>query len=427
MRLFDKVVTTNFNIARILRQPDILKLYLLPAGKSIRKRNYRQRIRSYPHIYRGILMKREKLDATCPVGWYEFDLVTPGINLPGNRRMGWWNGSDIYGDKACTCRIGDHYSNFIGPLVEVTGATPADVKELENVIHELCDLANVAKESRPREYEEPAEYSLGTRVAWLREYLIKQKSLQEQLEKTEASLAERERSQAVRSWCSIDEANKWPEGSHVLECVLRDNGTVFEYRATTIWKPNRGKGHSRPSCYALIKAPDALAVQYGSLTESQVKDRLIQALKEDLKDYRNRFCEHHGSAGGCPPGCPVCESQKLDKTVCELEMDLDAARKRCHTAEATIEKLREKIRHTESLDRRVVHSWLAVRNLYLVTGTALGQRDAKLYVLAMDAGFAEDKARKTWRSWKYSHEPVEAKLVGKSAQYGPEGVVTVVG
>lgn len=296
------------------------------------------------------------------------------------------------------------------PLVEVTGTTPTlqpelsftaaitRVKELEKVIHELCDLANVAKESRPREYKEPTEYSLGTRVERLREYLTKLAAGKREHEETlkERDKAERERSQAVHSWCSIDEANKWPEGSHVLECVLRDNGTVFEYRATTIWKPNRGKGHSRPSCYALIKAPDALAVQYGGLAESRVKE-----LAE--------------------------ENKQLDKTICELEMDLDAARKRCHNAETTIEKLHEQIRHAESLDRRVVHSWLAARNLYLVTGTALGQRDAKLYVLAIDAGFAEDKARKTWRSWKYSHEPVEAKLVGKAVQYGPEGVVTIVG
>jgi len=364
-----------------------------------------------------ITMKREKLDATCPVGWYEFDLTVPGINLPGNRRAGWWNCNDLYGDMACTYRIDNRASNFVGPLVEATGATPADVKKLENVIHELCDLANVAKESRPREYEEPAEYSLGTRVAWLREYLTKQKSLQEQLEKTEVSLgrivqaaidagwdqigpleafiaklavgdltrhkffaanckeggcqflsqayeiqaaekraddaealargceinlgtrvkeledqlhsaceeikAERERSQAVHSWCSIDEANKWPEGSHVLECILRDNGTVFEYRATTIWKPNRGRGHSRPSCYALISAPELPSLKtardtFLAINRAQTAEARVKELTE--------------------------ENKRLDKTICELEMDLDAARKRCHYAEMRVKELETAIR-----------------------------------------------------------------------------------
>lgn len=435
-------------------------------------------------------MKREKLDATCPAGWYEFDLA-----VFGNRRVCWWDGSDLYGNKECTCRIGDRYSNFIGPLVEATGTTPplqaneqeheetlkerdkaeaeARMKELEDTIHELCGLANIARESYPKEYEGPVDHSLEGRVARFKRYLTKLaagereheetlkerdkaetrvKELEDQLHSAcEEIKAEQERSQAVHSWCSIDEANKWPEGSHVLECVLRDNGTVFEYRATTIWKPNRGRGHSRPSCYALIKAPNAIAVQYGGLAESRVKE-----LTEETQEYETHV-------------------QELDKTICELEMDLDAARKRCHNAETTIEKLSEQIRHAtgaletcyipanpgsgaplsvlatwagneiaelrkkirnaeshaESPDRLAVHTWsaawLAARSLYLVTGAAYGQRDVKLYVLAIDAGHAEAKARETWRSWKYSHDPIETKLVGKASQYGPEGVVTVVG
>jgi hypothetical protein len=44
---------------------------------------------------------------------------------------------------------------------------------LENQLHQLCDIAKIARESKPREYEEPFEYSLETRLHWLKHKLLK--------------------------------------------------------------------------------------------------------------------------------------------------------------------------------------------------------------------------------------------------------------
>lgn len=58
---------------------------------------------------------RDKLDETCPVGWYEYDLI-----FPGNRRVAWWNGEELFCDMPCTNPMTFHCSRFVGPLVPAT-------------------------------------------------------------------------------------------------------------------------------------------------------------------------------------------------------------------------------------------------------------------------------------------------------------------
>lgn len=81
----------------------------------------------------------------------------------------------------------------------------------------------------------------------------------------------------------------------------------------------------------------------------------------------------------------------------------------------------------EALPGVACSAWLADQRLYLVTGLWGSHSTAKLFVLAEDSGKAEAKARATWRAWQYNHEPTEVKLVGRGKQYGPEGIITVVG
>ena len=71
--------------------------------------------------------------------------------------------------------------------------------------------------------------------------------------------------------------------------------------------------------------------------------------------------------------------------------------------------------------------WLADKNLYLVTGKRGGHSTAKLYVLASDAGEAEQKANATWTAWEYNHTAVETKIVASGKRYGwPDDVETIV-
>lgn len=72
-------------------------------------------------------------------------------------------------------------------------------------------------------------------------------------------------------------------------------------------------------------------------------------------------------------------------------------------------------------------AWLADKNLYLVTGKRGGHSTAKLYVLASDAGEAEQKANDTWTAWEYNHTAVETKVVASGKRYGwPNDVETIV-
>ena len=49
--------------------------------------------------------------------------------------------------------------------------------------------------------------------------------------------------------------------------------------------------------------------------ELAITKAMINALVADLRDYKLRFCDHHATPGGCPPGCPVCRVERL-----QLEM-----------------------------------------------------------------------------------------------------------
>ena len=72
-------------------------------------------------------------------------------------------------------------------------------------------------------------------------------------------------------------------------------------------------------------------------------------------------------------------------------------------------------------------AWLADKNLYLVTGKRGGHSTAKLYVIASDAGEAEQKANDTWTAWEYNHTAVETKIVASGKRYGwPDDVETIV-